>query len=461
MDIAKTQKNNKPVKLRRVFIRYLAVFCAMMILLMVLLIWSFLALLSQGIILPANYAANQLSAAKEAIALSDTITLDLVPELCRYAVYTNEGKVISGNLSSVEAKKAWSLTQRSGSGQDFTRFYLKIARKDEVCIVRYTFLAQFCYPALRDSLPPPEILAFLIFIFGFLSEIFLLASSFGKLLTRKMSGMQNATEKIQNQDLEFTVEASGILEVDKVLFSIDKMKEALKIALNNQWNLEHARREQISALAHDVKTPLTVVRGNAELLAETHLTEEQKQYAEYIIENAVRMELYVKTLIEMSQTEAGAVFRMEKINSKEYMEEICRQISALVSAKGLKAGFSIQDLPPFFFADSDQLRRAIMNAVSNAAERSLEESEIRFSAETEEGRIRLCITDFGNGFSPEDLTRATEQFYMGDISRSSKDHYGMGLYITKSIVELHKGALRIANDPDTGGGQVTIEIPIK
>lgn len=59
----------------------------------------------------------------------------------------------------------------------------------------------------------------------------------------------------------------------------------------------------------------------------------------------------------------------------------------------------------------------------------------------------------------EELTRATEQFYMGETSRSSKDHYGMGLYITQSIVEMHNGTLVLANDPDTGAGQVTIEIP--
>lgn len=65
----------------------------------------------------------------------------------------------------------------------------------------------------------------------------------------------------------------------------------------------------------------------------------------------------------------------------------------------------------------------------------------------------------GKGFTAEQLMRATEQFYMGETSRSSKDHYGMGLYITQSIVEMHNGTLVLANDPDTGAGRVTIKIP--
>lgn len=460
MDIVKKRSTNRQVRLRRVFARYIAVFCIMTILLFVLMFFSFLILLSEGVILPADYELNQLTAAKEKIASSDKVTPDLIPESCRYAVFTNDGETISGNLSSDEADKAWSLTQKTGIGHSSARFYLRIVREGEVCIVRYAIMAKFSDPALRDILPPPEILWILIFILAFLAEIFILASSFGKLLTEKMSGIQNATKKIQDQDLDFSVEPSGILEVDNVLNSIDKMKEALKASLKAQWNMEKTRREQISALAHDVKTPLTVIRGNTELLAETDLTEEQKQYTGYIKENTERMEQYIRTLIKMSQAETGSAFCVKKINSDEYMEEICRQISALASAKGLKADFSIGDLPLNISADPDLLQRAIMNVVSNAVEYSRAGSIIRFEAETEDKRLRFCVIDSGKGFSQEDLLHATEQFYMGDKSRSSKGHCGMGLNIARSVAELHKGALTIANDDDTGGGRVTIEIPI-
>jgi len=460
MDLIKVQKDNNPVKLRRLFIRYLSVFCAVTLLLAVILISSFFVLLSNGVILPANYAENQLLSAKGAIAASTTLTPNLIPDLCRYAVYTTDGKIVSGNLSSGEAQKAWSLTQEGSSGQSLMNYYMKIARNDGFCIVRYNILAQFSSPALRASLPTPEFLVFLIFAFCFLLEIFVLASSFGKMLTRKMRGLQNATGKIQNQDLEFEVESSGVCEIDNVLFSIDKMKEALKTSLEKQWDLEQTRREQISALAHDVKTPLTVVRGNVELLAETYQTQEQKQYTNYIAESAHQMEQYIKALIEISNSEMRTVFCKEIIDSEKYIEEIRSRISALVSVKGLKVNFAIESLPPVFCADPELLQRAIMNVVSNAADYSPQQGEIGFSVEAADGHVRFCVTDSGTGFSPADLAQAAEQFYMGDLSRSSKAHYGMGLYITKAIVDQHNGTLTLSNSTVTGGGQVVIVIPV-
>ena len=72
----------------------------------------------------------------------------------------------------------------------------------------------------------------------------------------------------------------------------------------------------------------------------------------------------------------------------------------------------------------------------------------------------LCsITDTGNGFSPEALKRATEQFYMDEQSRHSKSHYGIGLYVANSIITQHGGQLILSNSEKTGGAQVVIKIP--
>ena len=460
MDMMNVKKNKKPVKLRGIFIRYLSVFCVGIFLVAMLLVISFYMLLSKGIILPANYAEKQLPSVRKDIAASISVTPNLIPGLYKYAVYTTGGKMIAGNLQLGEAQNAWNITQMSNSGHSSIYFYNKIIRKNEVYVVRYTLMAQFSSPTLRRYLPNPELLIYIIFAFAFLTEALLLASSFGKTLTKKMSGLQKAMEKIQNQDLEFGIEFSGVLEIDNVLFAIDKMKNALGDSLKKQWDLEQTRREQISALAHDVKTPLTVVRGNAELLAETQLLREQKEYTDYIIESARQMERYVKSLIEISNTEMETVLYKENIDSKKYVKEICANINALASVKGIQVDFHIQNIPSVFAVDHDLLQRAIMNVVSNAVDYSPEQGKIIFSVESAENCILFSITDSGKGFSRDELMKVTEKFYTGDAGRSSKIHYGMGLYITKSIIERHNGKLLILNSPDTGGGRVIIEIPI-
>ncbi|SHK30027.1 His Kinase A (phospho-acceptor) domain-containing protein [Hathewaya proteolytica DSM 3090] len=101
-----------------------------------------------------------------------------------------------------------------------------------------------------------------------------------------MEVAKEATAKIQNQDLDFTIQHSGITEIDEMLFSVDQMRAALKESLESQWKMEKNKRDQISAMAHDIKTPLTIIHGNTALLDETEQTSEQQQCTNYILSAA-------------------------------------------------------------------------------------------------------------------------------------------------------------------------------
>lgn len=459
MELKKLLHVGRTKKFRTIFIRYLLIFCIATLLLATILVVSFQILSSNGTILPGYFSERQLFEIQDRIASSEAVTAELIPKTCSYAVFTREGKYISGNLTRNDATQAWELTQVKGSNIYLVYHFLSIPRKDEICIVRYTYRAQFRSSLLRRLLPYPEILFFILFGIGFLLESFFFASLFGKKLVRRMSGMQNATEKIQNQDLEFTVESSGIEEIDNVLWSLDKMKETLKVSLKKQWKMEKERRKQISALAHDIKTPLTVVRGNADLLLKTNQTQEQKEYTDFIKDSTNQMEQYIKMLIEISKAEMGYSLKKKSIDSKCFINSIHSQINALVTFKKLTLDFQVHNLPKFLDADFDLLQRAIMNIVSNSVDFSPVGGEIIFKVEGRGDNIRFCIIDYGQGFSFDALKNATQQFYMADMSRTSNAHYGMGLFIAKSIAEQHGGSLSIDNSQVTGGGKVIIELP--
>ena len=119
----------------------------------------------------------------------------------------------------------------------------------------------------------------------------------------------------------------------------------------------------------------------------------------------------------------------------------------------------IKNLPITVSADRLLLERAIMNVVNNALDFSPLNGSVYLSITGDNNNLRITITDTGNGFSREDLLHAQEQFYMADHSRSSNLHFGMGLFITKSIVQQHGGQLILGNSDKTGGAQVTIKIP--
>jgi signal transduction histidine kinase len=239
------------------------------------------------------------------------------------------------------------------------------------------------------------------------------------------------------------------------------MKSELSKSLEKQWKLEQTKREQTSTLAHDIRTPLTIIRGNAELLSDSSLAEKQREYVLHILNNTKRMEQYLNTLIDFTKAESGYSIRPVRIQAEQFIKNIAEQAQGLAATKRIQIQFRRVNLPPVFTADADLLGRAVINVVSNAVEYTPETGIIQITAEGIRGRLRFQITDSGKGFSPADLKQAAAQFYRGDKSRSSKVHYGMGLFIAKSVAEQHGGTLSLANSPETGGGVVTVEIPVR
>lgn len=460
--VGKKSNNKKVVTLRTVFVRYLSLFFAITVVLVSILILSFPILLSLNIILPANYTEKQIYENKDKIISSKQVTKDLIPDSCEYGVYTLNGKVISGTFNKDESKEVWDL-MRGFERRTIksSKNYIKLSRDNEVCIIRYSIVVEFVSPTLRTYLPKPELLGMIIFSIIFLIEIIILSKLFGKKLNAEMELLKNTTEKIEQQDLDFVVESSKICEINNVLFSMDKMKSALKDSLEKQWMLEENRKEQISALAHDIKTPLTIIHGNTDLLIEINENPELSEYMEYIAKGVTQIEKYINTLIDISKKEAGYILNKEVINVSEFIEDILIQIEALASTQNLNVEFSKQDdLPKNITVDKELLFRAIMNVISNAIDYSPSQSKLYISVSTSNRYLKFVITDCGSGFSKADLSKATEQFYTGDLSRNSKSHYGMGLYIVNNIVQKHNGILHIENSIKTGGAMVTIEIPM-
>lgn len=456
---------NRNIRLRTFFIRYLLTLFAGFILIVLIGIGLLFVSLKTGFVLSVGDVEASIERQKESITYAETVSAELIPKTCKYAVVSTNGKFLSGSMTTSEAAAAWDVV-RSGRAISGSLLYtglnvdcyFPIERQNEFCIVEYSSMAQFSSQLLREHLPVPEILLFWMILAAFLFEVILLSRLYGRKISRKLIPLQNATEKIREKDLAFEIQYSGIEEIDTALQSLDSMKTELRRSLEKQWKMEQTKKTQISALAHDLKTPLTVVRGNAEMLYDTEQTEEQIECTRYIMKNADQMEQYVQMLIDISKAEAGYSLQRKDVNIRNFLDDLYAQINALASVKQLKAEFDEKNLPNTISVDVSLMQRAIINIVSNAVDHSPDHGAIWLSVSAENNKIRFAVTDSGKGFSPEDLRNATNQFYQGDFSRSSKLHYGMGLFIADSIVKQHGGTLSVANSPVTCGGMVTIEI---
>lgn len=450
---------NKGIRLHTFFLRYLFFLSLGVILLVVLLLGLTLFALSTNIVLPANYAETQISLSRDRIASSSSVTADMIPDLVDYAVFSKEGKFLAGNLSNKEAFKAWDAMKKKNS-QSITHFYSFIERENEICILRYDLVPQYRSAIMRKYLPNPQLLDILLFIIGVITIATVLAIHFGRKLKKKMFGLQEAIEKIQNQNLDFSINSTGIREIDDISISLEQMKRALNNSLKQQWELERARREQISALAHDLKTPLTIIRGNAELLQDTVQDETQREYNDYILKNTIEIEKFTRQLIDLSKMEQKIVSEKVNVEMDAFILQLEHQMKALSLEKCIEVIVEKNNLPASIFMDKELFYRAMLNLIVNAVEHTPNRGNIILFVKGEMNFVHFTVVDSGAGFSAKDLKEATKQFYRGDPSRNSANHHGMGLYIAQSIISKHGGTLTLENDSMSGGGKVTITIPI-
>lgn len=434
--------------------RYVLVMLLALFTLGVCTIVIFNVLVNTGRIYPANYAERKINEAYDLIQGADEVTEDMIPPLCRYVIFSLEGEKLKGNMSENSLEIAWNAANHGAASGRY--FYKVIPRPKEYVVLQYRLTPMYRSAFLREHFIEPQNFMTIMVVLCGMAIILLPSMFFGKKMKEKIQPVMKAAEKIKNQDLEYEVSYCGVKEIDDCLLSINEMRIALKDSLKRQWQTEQDKNRQMSALAHDIKTPLTVVRGNAELLSETDLTEEQKNYVEYVISSASQIQKYVQTLIEVTQSVDGYQYNVKKVRTADLLEDIRKQTLGLAGVYRLKINWKEKWDNETVNVVYDQVVRAVMNIIKNAAEHTVEGGTIHISMEEQDGKLTFTVEDMGSGFTKEALLHGTEQFFMDDASRSGGRHYGIGLFSAETIAKWHGGRVLLTNSEETGGAKVEI-----
>ena len=414
----------------------------------------------QGFLLPADSFSNIVNEYEKTLDSGGIIDLDEVPPEISYVVFDSDGQVEAATLSDKKVNRVKDLIQTQGTTKisdsyNMQRQYQIVRTNQSIYVFEYYITAEFASPLLRSMFPHVEWTLLLCLIFLILMDVLLVSVLFAGRLSKKVNYMKQATDQIKNQQLDFVVENTGIKEFDSVMSSLDELRTHLRESFSQQWQLQQQKKEQMGALAHDIKTPLTIIRGNTDLLLETELSGEQKDYLSYISNNVLRIQEYVKNLIEISRgkMELG---KKQDVKVSEFIEDIEEQFLPLLKYKNLKliSHHRIKakniNMNPVF------LIRALMNLVDNAVYYSRFSGIIYFDTWEESGYYCLSIEDEGKGFSKEDLKYATTEFYRGNQNRKMDGHYGMGLSIALQIATMHNGDILVENGQR--GAKVTLRI---
>ena len=456
------KRKKREVTLAGLFTRYTVIFCVNILLIFVILIGVICLFPLSSLFLPANYAEEQIDEKRDAIAEADVVTSDLIPNRCSYGVYDADGWYLYGNFADEEKEPAWKHYEEERSSAGGTFYYQYIRRESgEVCIVKYALHLQFANEKLNDHLPNAEgiliVVVLFLFVLLLLANAVLVSRTFAKVLKKRLQKLERVTQKIADQELDFEIEASDIREINTVMDSFEKMKRALKESLEQQWKLEQQKKEQMAALAHDIKTPLTVIRGHAELLAEETLPDEAGESTAYILSNVQQIEDYLAAMRQVldggSLPEQQERFSGEEV--KELLFDIARQTAA---AQGSFVLFSGEKTKGGVICDRQLLIRAFENILSNAFAYGDTEKGIRLSVaeNCREGEqfLKISVHNFGRGFSKRDLLSADQEFYSGDESRHDSTHQGLGLAIVRKFVAAQGGYLEYRNE--AGGAVVEV-----
>jgi heavy metal sensor kinase len=213
-----------------------------------------------------------------------------------------------------------------------------------------------------------------------------------------------------------------------------------------------AQQRQFTAdAAHELRTPLAVLIAEAQAtLARPRHGEEYRESVEACLETAQQMRRLTESLLELARLDAGhGALRRERLDLAETAREGVELLQPLARDRGLSLHCDLAPAP--CAGDSDRLGQVVTNLVDNAIRYNRPPGQIRVATRTENGCAILTVADTGVGIGPEHLPHVFERFYRADPSRSrASGGQGLGLAISKAIVEAHGGSLEISSAPGAG-----------
>ncbi len=406
-------------------------------------------LLNTGVVYPANYADIQ-SEKVEAGFQTEDWTLTEIPYYYDF-LYLKDGKIIENTID----KKYDDLVQqaikngRAISGEIIgSNIFKAYTRGNRQLVIRYRVNVIFANEKLYKIFENFEwgyiVFILMIWFFGF--ALLLIRSS--NILKREIYKIAMANDNISQMNLDYEREHSKYKEIDGVLRSIDVLAENLKKSLGEQWDMQVKQKELVEQLTHDIRTPITLIKGNLELLKEEHRDVSSERFAD--ISNGIdRLEKYIEKLKKFSYTMEG---KKDVVSNEvilywiEIMSSICRLNGLTLEV--IKSESSNIKL------DKEEVAVALQNIVTNAVEYSKKGSKIMVAFKDEPSEFILTVRDEGMGFDKDLLPLLTEKFISGKV-KDKCDKHGLGLWGVKNIVVANNGNLYLKNySGRTAGAEV-------
>lgn len=285
-----------------------------------------------------------------------------------------------------------------------------------------------------------------------------------KLLIAPLTGLSKATKEITEGNLDFSLKTNRSDEIGELQNDFDNMRIHLKESTNQQLKNAEAAKEMMSNISHDLKTPLTAIKGYAEGLMDgvADTPEKRERYYKTIYAKACIMEELVEDLTYFSKLDNKTItYDFHSVSLKGFIEDCIEEIEMDVEMRSIHFEKNYQcEENTRVIIDSNEIKRVFLNIVGNSIKyMDKEEGVISIRVRSDEDFVWITVEDNGQGVDEKDISKIFERFYRGDTSRGTKKGgTGLGLAIAKSIVEAHGGTIS-ANSVKGVGTSIRFSLP--
>ena len=282
----------------------------------------------------------------------------------------------------------------------------------------------------------------------------LLGVFLSRTLTRPIRELTQATHAVSEGDLSQQVPVRSDDELGELAQAFNKMSTELARSINT-------RRQMTADIAHELRTPLSLILGHAEAVHDGVLPPTRENF-EIIREEATRLEHLVNDLRILSLADAGELtINLQPIEPQRLLQEVAALYQYQTQRKNITLELDIASPLSTIEVDPGRMTQVLTNILDNALRHTPEGGQIILAVKQVQGQIEISIQDSGPGITAQDVNRIFDRFYRTDPSRQREDGgSGLGLAIAKSIVQAHGGQIKAESEPGKGL-KIMIALPKK
>ncbi len=268
--------------------------------------------------------------------------------------------------------------------------------------------------------------------------------------------IKEATQRIKEGNLDFEIKVNAVKEIEELANDFIEMRERLKFQAEEKIKYDSESKELISNISHDLKTPITAVKGYVEGIIDgvADTPEKMDKYIKTIYNKANEMDRLINELTFYSKIDTNRIpYTFTKINVESYFNDCIDEVGLDLESKNIELTYvNYTPVKTQIIADAEQLKRVINNIVGNSI-KYLDKPKgfINIRIKDDKDFIQVEIEDNGKGIGESDLPYIFDRFYRTDASRNSaKGGSGIGLSIVKKIIEDHGGEIWATSKELTG-----------